>query len=169
MTKLATEHGDGRDAGITGFKPSHGPVPLAGALDLVPSCDHAGVLARSVAAMVALGAADCARPPRVGPAVRLAVPRAYLDGALTTEVRQAFDALLMTLEDAGAAMSEVRLDIGDAAAQYAPLRAKSVLVRRHALETEPGSFGADVLAALGRGLTARALAVGRWTEGRIRG
>jgi len=35
--------------GITGFKPTHGLVPLDGTLALSPTCDHAGPLARNVA------------------------------------------------------------------------------------------------------------------------
>lgn len=147
--------------GVVGFKPSHGLVPLAGALDLVPSCDHAGVLARSVAdaaaMMAVLAGNDACRPARIASPIRLGVPRAYLAGALAPPVRDAFEALVAALRGAGAQFVDVALDIGDAAAAYAPLRAESVLVHRHALEADPDSFGADVRAALRRGYSFSAL------------
>ena len=40
--------------GVTGFKPSHGLVPLDGCFPLAPSFDHAGPMARTVADCVAM-------------------------------------------------------------------------------------------------------------------
>jgi aspartyl-tRNA(Asn)/glutamyl-tRNA(Gln) amidotransferase subunit A len=81
----------------------------------------------------------------------LAVPRAYLDGALTPEVRAAFESLLLRLREAGAAVKEAALDIGDAAEAFLPLRAESVLIHRHALETQPDVFAPYVRDSLMRG------------------
>jgi aspartyl-tRNA(Asn)/glutamyl-tRNA(Gln) amidotransferase subunit A len=145
--------------GVVGFKPSHGAVPLDGALALIPSCDHAGPLARTVADAAALfnvlsGQARDDSPGllRLGAmAPRFAVPRAYLDGALTGEVRAAFELFVERLRAAGAVVHQVTLDIGDAGEAFLPLRAESVMVHRRALETQPDAFAPNVREALMRG------------------
>jgi aspartyl-tRNA(Asn)/glutamyl-tRNA(Gln) amidotransferase subunit A len=144
--------------GVVGFKPSYGAIPLDGALPLVPSCDHAGPLARTVADVAALfavlagrpndawaSAAPLPRPPR------LVVPAAYLLGALTSEVRSAFELLIERLRLADALVDEVTLDIGDPLAGFAPLRAESVMIHRSALAAQPEAFSPPVREALMRG------------------
>jgi aspartyl-tRNA(Asn)/glutamyl-tRNA(Gln) amidotransferase subunit A len=78
----------------------------------------------------------------------LAIPRAYLDGALTPEVRSVFDEFLSKLRNAGAALKDVPLDIGNAGEAFLPLRAESVLIHRRALETQPEAFAPNVREAL---------------------
>lgn len=85
--------------GVVGFRPTHGRVPLAGALALSPSLDTAGPLARTVkdarrVAEVLIGASlRAAAPSR--PLFGTALP--YLEGRLSQGVRQAFMALLAEL------------------------------------------------------------------------
>ncbi|MCS7057123.1 MAG: amidase [Thermoflexales bacterium] len=146
--------------GVVGFKPSHGVLPLEGALPLIPSCDHAGPIARTVADAAAMFAALCGRSRRPTShedssiaAPRLAVPRVYLTGALTPDVRAAFEAFIERLAQAGAAVADVGLDIGEAAEAFLPLRAESVIVHRRALETQPEAFAPNVREALMQGYT----------------
>ncbi len=142
--------------GVVGFKPSYGRISLDGALPLVPSCDHAGPLARTVedAALVfdvLAGAHTLDALEVLSSPPRLAVPSAYLAGRLTTAMRCAFTALLDALRQQGAQVQEVELAIGDVAQQFAPLRAESVMVHRHVLESQPEAFSEPVRAALLRG------------------
>jgi aspartyl-tRNA(Asn)/glutamyl-tRNA(Gln) amidotransferase subunit A len=149
--------------GVVGFKPSYGVVPLDGALALIPSCDHAGPLARSVADAAALFAVLAHRPlpdpPLTGHEIspRLGVPQAYLQGALTPEVRARFEALLPVLRDAGAEVHDVPFEVGDAAEAFVPLRAESVLIHKRALETDPDVFAPYVRDSLMRGYQFSAL------------
>jgi aspartyl-tRNA(Asn)/glutamyl-tRNA(Gln) amidotransferase subunit A len=147
--------------GIVGFKPSHGRVPMEGALGLIPSCDHAGPLARSVAdacVMTEVLAGTSIDPRRHAEApLRLGVPRAYLEGALTADVREAFEALLRALPGRGVAARNVSLDLGDPIAAYQPLRAESLFIHRHALEAQPEAFAPNVREALRRGYEFSAL------------
>jgi len=144
--------------GVVGFKPSHGAIPLDGALALIPSCDHAGPLTRTVADAAALlgvlsgqSVGDMPGLRFAEAAPKFAVPRAYLEGALTDEVRAAFEAFLDRLRVAGAIVQQVALEIGDAGEAFLPLRAESVMVHRHALETQPDAFAPNVREALMRG------------------
>ncbi len=144
--------------GIVGFKPSFGAVSLEGALALISSCDHAGPITRTVADAAAMFAALSDRgslSPSLGNfgsgAPRFVIPRAYLAGALTPEVRAAFEAFIARLQAAGASAADVTLDIGDAGEAFLPLRAESVMVHRRALETQPEAFAPTVREALMRG------------------
>ena len=144
--------------GVVGFKPSYGAIPMDGALPLIPGCDHAGPLARTVADVAALFAilsgapgdawahpAQLSRPPR------LAVPSAYLQGALTSQVRAAFTLLIERLRLTDVAIDEVALDIGDPLVGFAPLRAESLMIHRCALSQWPELFSPTVRDALMRG------------------
>jgi len=150
--------------GVVGFKPSYGAVSLDGALPLIPSCDHAGPLARTVADAAALFAVLAGKPddawamaaPRTGPP-QLATPVTYLKGALTLDVRTAFELLIERLRLAGALVNEVTLDIGDPLVGFAPLRAESVMVHRCALTQQPELFSPTVREALMRGYDFSAL------------
>ncbi|MCS6847035.1 MAG: amidase [Anaerolineae bacterium] len=144
--------------GVVGFKPSHGAVPLEGALALIPSCDHAGPIARTVADAAAMFATLSARDGHLrnlenfgSAAPRFVVPRAYLAGALMLDVRAAFEAFIERLRAAGAPVADAVLDIGDAGEAFLPLRAESVMVHRRALETQPEAFAPNVREALMRG------------------
>jgi aspartyl-tRNA(Asn)/glutamyl-tRNA(Gln) amidotransferase subunit A len=69
--------------GIVGFKPSYGVVSLEGCFPLAPSFDHAGPMARSVAACTAITRvlADGFAPTGVDSLDELAVGLAWLDRA----------------------------------------------------------------------------------------
>lgn len=144
--------------GVVGFKPSYGAASLEGALALIPSCDHAGPITRTVADAAAMFAVLSGRDHLLTlqegvetAAPRLAVPRSYLTGALTPDVRFAFEALLERLAQAGASTADVALDIGEAGEAFLPLRAESVMVHRHTLETQPEAFAPNVREALMQG------------------
>ncbi len=144
--------------GAVGFKPSFGAVSLEGALALIPSCDHAGPITRTVADAAAMFAALSARNSLLhtleefsSSAPRFVVPRAYMVGALTPDVRAAFEAFVAHLQAAGASVADVTLDIGNAGEAFLPLRAESVMVHRHTLETQPEAFAPGVREALMRG------------------
>lgn len=142
--------------GVAGFKPTHGLVPLDGALALSPTCDHAGPLARTIAdarivsevlAGRPLGGGDLTVPPRLG------VPRAYLRGRLATSVRAEFEALLVQLKDAGADVTDVTVqDIELTLPAYTPLvRAEAAFVHREALTSHAEDFSTPVRLALESG------------------
>jgi aspartyl-tRNA(Asn)/glutamyl-tRNA(Gln) amidotransferase subunit A len=141
--------------GVVGFKPSYGTISLEGALALIPSCDHAGPITRTVADAAAMFAVLSARDGSLddfrSTAPRFAVPHAYLAGALTPDVRAAFEAFLERLSVAGASVADVALDLGDAGEAFLPLRAESVMVHRRVLETQPEAFAPNVRDALMRG------------------
>ncbi len=147
--------------GITGFKPTHGYVPLDGALPLSPTCDHAGPLALDVADARILTEVLAARafPAVRVEAPRLAVPRSYLDGRLTPGLRAAFGNLLERVRDAGAELFDVDVeDLELTQDAYTPLvRAEAAFVHRNALRDAPEGFSAPVRKALEGG--ARMLAI----------
>ncbi len=132
--------------GVTGFKPSFGLIPLDGALPLSWTCDHAGPIATCVddARLLAEVLADRAlgHAPIAGAALRLGVPRAFLDGWLGAEARAAFDETLRHVRDAGATLLDVDLPgIERAADIYMPIRcAESAFVHRAALAAQPEAF-----------------------------
>lgn len=137
--------------GVVGFKPSFGLVPLDGALPLCWSCDHGGPLTSSVVDAHALTEILAARamPLRqlhFSAPARLGVPRRFLDGWLSTDVRVQFDALLAALTHAGVTIVDVDVPgMGDALTSYAPLRAaESAHVHRAALALEPHHFSPPV-------------------------
>jgi len=149
--------------GIVGFKPSFGAVSLAGALALCPSCDHAGPLARTVTDAQVLYAVLSAQGRASNNEVRsrapmLAVPRAYIDGATTREMRLAFDACVQRARERGATIREATFTLEDFAAIFAPMRAESAHIHRHALETHPEAFQPGVREALMQGFQISALA-----------
>ena len=141
--------------GVTGFKPTHGLVPLDGALPLSPTCDHAGPLTRNVADARLLTEVLSGRAlttvelhqPRFG------VPRAYLEGRLTIRVREGFEQTLAQLESAGAILVSVappELELTHGA--YTPLvRAEAAHVHRYAMALSPQGFSLPVHQALATG------------------
>ncbi len=144
--------------GVTGFKPSFGAIPLDGALALSWSCDHAGVLAGSVADSALLyevlaqrraGHGRVARHPRLG------VPAAWLRGRLHPQVRACFERLLAALRAAGAELCEVNPSLlPDAWTHYTPLvRAEAAWVHRAALAAGGAGFSDLVIGPLRAGMT----------------
>jgi aspartyl-tRNA(Asn)/glutamyl-tRNA(Gln) amidotransferase subunit A len=141
--------------GVTGFKPSHGLVPLDGALALSPTCDHAGPITTTVGdarAVTEVLAGGSLRPTLAG-RPELGVPRAYLEGRLTRAMRQAFDDLLARLRDAGAVLRDVEVEALElTAAAYTPLvRAEAAFVHRRSISQAPDGFSPPVRAALEAG------------------
>jgi aspartyl-tRNA(Asn)/glutamyl-tRNA(Gln) amidotransferase subunit A len=156
--------------GLVGFKPTFGLIPLEGALNLSPTCDHAGPLARTVADAHALLEVLAHRnlPLRALPdlrALRLGVPRAWLEGRLGTAVRGAFEALLEVLKGAGATVNDVAPDALERAGEsYTPLvRAEAAFVHRASLAAHPETFGDAVRPAL---LAGAALPISAYLEAR---
>lgn len=138
--------------GVVGFKPTHGLVPLDGALPLSPTCDHAGPLARSVEDARRLTEVLAASPLPAGSikAPRLGIPAAYLEGRLTKAMREAFEDYLRRLEQAGARLVDVMVpDLALTAKAYTPLvRAEAAHVHRAALRDTPEGFSAPVRRSL---------------------
>jgi aspartyl-tRNA(Asn)/glutamyl-tRNA(Gln) amidotransferase subunit A len=138
--------------GITGFKPTHGLVPLDGALPLSPTCDHGGPLARNVADARLMTEVLTARelPILQVDQPRFGVPRTYLEGRLTSKMREAFEAMLVELENAGAVLSSILVPDLDLTNQaYTPLvRAEAAHVHRSTLAVSPEDFSSPVRTAL---------------------
>lgn len=138
--------------GVVGFKPSHGHVPLAGALPLSWTCDHAGPLARSVedAALLyqvlsghGLAHARVARRPR------LAVPAQWLAARLDAGMRAHFDQLLAGLASCADLVEAEPPDMDRAWRHYTPIvRAEAAWVHRDSLAAGGAGFSAGVLEPL---------------------
>jgi aspartyl-tRNA(Asn)/glutamyl-tRNA(Gln) amidotransferase subunit A len=156
--------------GAVGFKPTFGWVPLAGALPLSPTCDHAGPLARTVrdahATLEVLAHRNLPlrRLEGLG-GVRLGVPRRWLEGRLGTVVRRDFEALLEQFRAAGATVVDVEPEnLERAGESYTPLvRAEAAFVHRAALESQPEGFGDAVRISLEAG---RRLSIDAYLEAR---
>ena len=147
--------------GVTGFKPSFGAIPLAGALHLSWTCDHAGPLARCVDDCAVLFEAMARRRVAHGAPARrprLAVPTAWLAGRLQPAVREAFERLLAALAAERAELAQVAAPALALAWQcYTPIvRAEAAWVHRAALAVGAPGFSERVLPALkaGRALAA---------------
>ena len=86
--------------GVIGFKPSYGVLSLEGALPLSLTCDHAGILARSVqecaSTFEVLTGAPVVRPA-LARRPKFFVPRAWLKTRLSASIREAFEQSLATL------------------------------------------------------------------------
>jgi aspartyl-tRNA(Asn)/glutamyl-tRNA(Gln) amidotransferase subunit A len=98
--------------GVTGYKPSHGLVPLTGTYPLSFSFDTIGPLANSVAccaAAHAIMADDVVAPvtPRAPGTLRLAVLRDFVLDGLEPAVEQSFQRALKMLGQAGAGLSDL--------------------------------------------------------------
>jgi aspartyl-tRNA(Asn)/glutamyl-tRNA(Gln) amidotransferase subunit A len=152
--------------GVVGFKPTWGRVSLEGALPLIPSMDHAGPMARSVADVAMLyqvlssvTSPHPASPQRVDEikSPTLGIPRKYLEGALTAEVHRAFNAFALHLKKRGAKTIDIDIDIINATEAFLPLRADSVIVHRKALERNPDAFAPYVRDTLLRGYEFKAV------------
>jgi amidase/aspartyl-tRNA(Asn)/glutamyl-tRNA(Gln) amidotransferase subunit A len=116
--------------GVVGFKPTWGVVPRDGFVDLAPSLDHVGTLARDVET-AALGldvvggydsrdpasarasqtdVGTCAAALSAAPDaadLSLGVPDELLADHVSDEVRERFEVAVSTLEDAGATVERV--------------------------------------------------------------
>ena len=144
--------------GVTGFKPTYQAIPLAGALYLSFTCDHAGPIAATVddcALLFEVMAARRVGHGQAGQRARLAVPRAWLAPRMADSVAEAFERKLSALRQAGAWIEEIALpEMAIAWAQYTPLvRAEAAWVHREALAANDPGFSELVLPPLRAGAT----------------
>lgn len=158
--------------GLTGVKPTHGAVSLAGAMPLSATLDTVGVLATSARdaarIMDVIGGEDRADPTTAwAPApdheraltgmlagLTLARPRGYHDEDLAPEVAGALDEALRVLSDGGARMQDSR------SPDMAPINAFAHLVvaveaatlHRRWIAERPGDYADQVRARIEPGL-----------------
>lgn len=101
--------------GVVGFKPTASRIPLTGVFPLSPTLDSVGPLAKSVAdcaiadAIMAGEMPEAPEPLPLG-ALRVAVPRGYLFRNTEEKVAEAFAHSLVTVEKAGALVSDIDID-----------------------------------------------------------
>ncbi|WP_354447880.1 amidase [Ottowia thiooxydans] len=148
-------------SGVTGFKPTHGAIPLEGALHLSWTCDHAGPLAHSVADCALLFEVMAARTleaTRIARVPRFAVPASWLRGRLSVEVHDHFERTLARLAALGAQLVEVDTPLLPRAAQCFTdiVQAEAAWVHREALGQGGVGFSELVMPALQRGQTLKA-------------
>ncbi|MGO4395839.1 amidase [Variovorax sp. M-6] len=148
-------------SGVTGFKPTHGAIPLEGALHLSWTCDHAGPLAHSVADCALLFEVLAARRvemKRIARAPRFAVPATWLRGRLSVEVRAHFEQTLKHLAALGAGLVEVATPQLPRASQCFTdiVQAEAAWVHRDALGHGGVGFSEVVMPPLLRGQTLNA-------------
>jgi aspartyl-tRNA(Asn)/glutamyl-tRNA(Gln) amidotransferase subunit A len=138
--------------GVVGFKPSFGAIPLAGALHLSWTCDHAGPLARSVDDAAVLFEAMSGRRTAHGAVARrprLAVPATWLRGRLHPATRAWFDALVARLRVAADVVEVVVPELAETIRHYtAIVRAEAAYVHRDALAAGGEGFSDAVLAPM---------------------
>lgn len=139
--------------GITGFKPSFGAIPLDGALHLAFSFDHAGPLAPTVddcAVLYEVMSGRSAAAPAVPRAPRLGVPREWLAGRLSADVREAFERTLALLRGEGVELVDLPLPLlGQTWNCYTPIvRAEAAWVHREAIAAGGEGFSEGVLAPM---------------------
>ena len=138
--------------GLVGFKPSFGAIPLAGALHLSWTCDHAGPLVRSVDDAALLYEVMSGRSTAHGTVARrprLAVPAAWLKGRLAPAVRADFEARLADLRGV-ADLTEVDIPaLHDALRHYTSIvRAEAAWIHRETLAAGGEGFSDAVLAPM---------------------
>jgi len=138
--------------GLVGFKPSFGAIPLAGALHLSWTCDHAGPLVRSVddaALLYEVLSGRSTAHGRVARRPRLAVPAAWLKGRLAPAVRADFEARLADLRGV-ADLTEVDIAaLHDALRHYTSIvRAEAAWIHRETLAAGGEGFSDAVLAPM---------------------
>lgn len=138
--------------GTVGFKPSFGAIPLAGALHLSWTCDHAGPLARSVDDAALLYEAMSGRSSAHGTVARrprLAVPATWLRGRLHPATRAWFDALCAALAREADVVDVEVPSLASALSHYTSIvRAEAAFVHRATLAAGGEGFSDGVLAPM---------------------
>jgi aspartyl-tRNA(Asn)/glutamyl-tRNA(Gln) amidotransferase subunit A len=142
--------------GVVGFKPSLGLIPVDGVLPLCWSCDHVGPIATSVddvrIVTAILAAQDellvCNRDVLLQ--ARLGIPRRFIEGWLSRDVRRAFEDLLSMLKDAEVTIVDIDIpELEFAFEVYAILRGvESAYVHRLELSSAPENFSPKLLERL---------------------
>jgi aspartyl-tRNA(Asn)/glutamyl-tRNA(Gln) amidotransferase subunit A len=135
--------------GVVGFKPSHGIVPMDGAVPFAASLDVAGPLTRSVsdAASVhaVLAAQDLPRPLHTLRGRRIGVPRSLLAlNPPSPRMAAALDTALARFESAGAIVRDVDLPSPALfnACYFIVARSEAFACWRDALRDHAGEVGA---------------------------
>ena len=101
--------------GITGFKPSHGHLPVEGIMPFAPTLDHPGVFTRTVEDMVFLWAAlgpylaTKETFPQQSVAIQFAVPSWPIKGTLDFDMRSSFEAYVASLQKRGLHITPIDL------------------------------------------------------------
>jgi aspartyl-tRNA(Asn)/glutamyl-tRNA(Gln) amidotransferase subunit A len=158
--------------GVVGVKPTYGRVSRSGVLPLSWSLDHVGPIARTVAdaavlleAIAGYDPADATSAQEPVPplsarldvgvrGLRLALPREHFWRPLHPGVRQAINAGISALEQAGATVEEISLP----SLEYAPaaqsliLCAEAAAYHREHLAAHYAEYGADVRMRVLQGL-----------------
>jgi aspartyl-tRNA(Asn)/glutamyl-tRNA(Gln) amidotransferase subunit A len=143
--------------GVVGFKPTHGAIPLRGALGLSWTCDHAGPLANSVDDAAVMYEALSQASSRHGTTPRrprLGVPRAWLQGRLDAGVREAFERLVAGLADDADIVTADVDSMPLAWEHYTPIvRAEGAWIHRAALAAGGEGFSELVVGPLRAGMS----------------
>jgi aspartyl-tRNA(Asn)/glutamyl-tRNA(Gln) amidotransferase subunit A len=139
-------------SGVVGFKPTFGAIPLAGALHLSWTCDHAGPLTRSVDDAAVMFEAMSGRRTahaRVARRPRLAVPVRWLAGRLHPAMRVWFESMLADWRTQADITEVVTPVMMDSSAQYTVIaRAEAAHVHREILASGGEGFSPGVLAPM---------------------
>ncbi|MGB3408279.1 MAG: amidase [Jannaschia sp.] len=158
--------------GVTGLKPTHGGVSLAGVMPLSATLDTVGPLAcsaRDVARIMDVIAGEDRADPTTAWAPRLAHeaaltggiagltlarPRGYYDDDLAPDVETALTDALSTFADLGASSVETRApDMADANAfAHLVVAVEAATLHRHWIETRPDDYADQVRARIEPGL-----------------
>ncbi|MGR7994592.1 amidase [Xanthobacter sp. ZOL 2024] len=158
--------------GITGVKPTHGLVPLAGAMPLAPSLDSIGPLCRSARDAARLLSVIAGPSPRDGSTVlaprrdyeaglsgdlkglSIAVPEPYYREAADADILALLDDSLKVLAERGARI--VRTAVRDMAAINSAMQlmmaVEAATLHRRWIEERPDDYGAQVLSRIAPGL-----------------
>ncbi|CAG9166231.1 amidase [Cupriavidus respiraculi] len=143
--------------GVVGFKPSYGRYPTDGMLCLSKQLDHAGVLAASVAHVIAVDPilAGDDRTASIEQTPRLRVVRPWFEETMAEAVSVALDTFHESLRRAGFGLDELVIDADVAAAEAALTDTLLTfeLARRHGatLHGAPDKVSAELRAMLARG------------------
>lgn len=158
--------------GLVGLKPTYGRVSRAGVLPLAWSLDHVGPITRTVSDAAVLletvagyDPADSTSAREQVPSwlsklemgvkgLRLAIPREHFWRPMHPEVREAVNAAVLALEQAGAVVEEVSLPSLEfaQAAQSLTICAEAAAYHHSQLATHYAEYGDDVRMRLLQGL-----------------
>ena len=131
--------------GLVGFKPSHGHYPDAGVLNLSPTCDHVGTLARNVQTLIRVDEALWNRPIKKTALEPLRIGFWNVPQWTTLKVWESFSRVTDL-------MGAVPLDFPDVLETYSSIvQFEAARVHRAALERENPGFSAPILELLKRG------------------
>lgn len=138
--------------GVVGFKPTYDLISRRGALDLGPSLDHLGPLAKDVSSaalafsIMAGLTAQTPNAPASMQGIRVGIPSSYFFDPLSIPVEQALDRALQKMLKDGAQL--VPVDIpgiqNSPAIQLATLCPEATAIHWQRLVSEPDSLGEDV-------------------------